>query len=783
MKQRFLSLTAQRAFSRLVAIAFVIGSILALVPWLPTFPAIDLDSAYAWATNVAVERGLVFGRDFIYNYGPLGSALTQMYSPGTDHLMIATDLLMALSFSAGALLLAQGRASIRLILLYVFVVLAPGLEIIFQITAVICITAAIQTTEQPNASALRSRTLETIAFMLMMATLAVMPLIKGSFLTTSLLAIPVSIFIIARRRPTFALLLAIEAIAFMLLFWILAGQKIGAIGSFFASQLPIISTYTDAMSSGGRSREPIVYVLCLIILLAIVYRFHARAFRLYGAIWLACVAAIAFFVFKLSFVRHDAHALHAAAFLPLAALVMTMRMHRVLAMTAVWVALVAWASINPKYGVYPDTQQIQERLFARNAGAIAGLNLRARGPAALHEAYANAVERVRTSERLPEPKGSTDIYGIQQGLLIAQNFEWSPRPIIQSYQVTGPTLARINQQHLLSANAPKTVYFSLSPIDDRLPAIEDGLSWPVLLQNYKIREYTGQFLVMDRISSNEAPALPPLSTQTVRVGESTPIPAQDGIVWAQIALRPSLLGRLVSLLYKLPELKIVAHLADGRDLTYRYIASMGTAGVVLSPVVRNTPEFAMLASSEQATYFANFKPTSFGITGSAGTRWLWSNTMNVSFYHVAIPAQPDVNSILFTKPLSSSDAAAIGSAPTGGDCSVDRIDGGPVADGATPSGQMLQVSGWAMYSGKSGVPADKIVVALSNGDGKVLAAEASTYARPDIASYFKIPDAGKAGFSVLLNTAALHGNYELTIAAKHGEDVHVCPIKKTVEFK
>ena len=62
-------------------------TICALVAWYtpmwPILPYAQLDSGWALALSVACERGLVFGRDLIFTYGPLGCYGTRQYWPAT----------------------------------------------------------------------------------------------------------------------------------------------------------------------------------------------------------------------------------------------------------------------------------------------------------------------------------------------------------------------------------------------------------------------------------------------------------------------------------------------------------------------------------------------------------------------------------------------------------------------------------------------------------------------------------------------------------------------------
>ena len=60
--------------------------------------------------------------------------------------------------------------------------------------------------------------------------------------------------------------------------------------------------------------------------------------------------------------------------------------------------------------------------------------------------------------------------------------------MIQSYAAFTPELADLNAAYLRSSHAPDNVFFECAPIDDHYPSLDDGLSWPVLLTRYDIRD-------------------------------------------------------------------------------------------------------------------------------------------------------------------------------------------------------------------------------------------------------------------------------------------------------
>jgi hypothetical protein len=80
----------------------VIGSVLLaglfIMPIRPVMPVANLDSSWMYAMNEILARGLVFGRDFIFTFGPLGAVYTAMYHPEVEGIMLWGSALVAAGF-------------------------------------------------------------------------------------------------------------------------------------------------------------------------------------------------------------------------------------------------------------------------------------------------------------------------------------------------------------------------------------------------------------------------------------------------------------------------------------------------------------------------------------------------------------------------------------------------------------------------------------------------------------------------------------------------------------
>jgi len=215
----------------------------------------------------------------------------------------------------------------------------------------------------------------------------------------------------------------------------------------------------------------------------------------------------------------------------------------------------------------------------------------------------------RDQVAFPILKGTTDIYSFGQIYLIAAGFTWSPRPIFQSYSVFTAAMAEKNKAYL-DIVKPENIIFSLEPLDGRLPALEDGASWPVLMQNYDLSGFKNNFLFLKRNTThtNIAPTL--LRTETHRLGEAVNVPDLAKNIYMTLDLKPTLWGSLAMLFYKPTELEITLHLKNGQEKKYRMIANMAKSEFLLSPLIESTSDFAELygqhkgIDAKQVTAFA-----------------------------------------------------------------------------------------------------------------------------------------------------------------------------------
>jgi len=232
----------------------------------------------------------------------------------------------------------------------------------------------------------------------------------------------------------------------------------------------------------------------------------------------------------------------------------------------------------------------------------------------------------------PTLEGKTDIYSYDQSALISSGMHWSPRPIFQSYSVFTPYLALKNQHFLLGKQSPDNIIFKVEAIDERLPSLEDGPGWPILLQSYQPTGWAQDFLILKKKAFHpNNTALHLLQTEHHKLNENIALPALSQPVFVQIQIKPTWWGRVITFLFRPNPLAITLKLKDGTVKSFRIVANMAASGFLLSPLIENTQDFASLYKSGSM----NKNIASFRITSESSYLAQWQEKYTIRFKTMA----------------------------------------------------------------------------------------------------------------------------------------------------
>ncbi|HEY0179049.1 MAG TPA: hypothetical protein VGC30_05395 [Dokdonella sp.] len=766
-----------RARGHAVAVAAAalgaLAAVLWMLPLIPSMPAPGSEASWPYTLNEAVARRLAFGRDFVFTFGPLGSAYTQLYHPATDALMLGSAAVLALGLCAGFALVALPRRRALLVALPCVLALTQARDAIFMMPALLLVLGALRCTDA-DVDADRHGAARAAAFVAVAAAAGVLPLVKGSFAVVAAVetAIAVLLLIRARRFALAALVVAAAATA-LVAGWCGAGQALADLPGFFASIGPIVSGYTEAMALAGPDAATAAWLAAAAALVALAWLLVARRRgRLRGGLAWAGICLYLFVNFKAGFVRQDAHMLIAGSALVLAALALAAFVPARAGLGFLLLGAAGWIATE-RASMPFGWRDVPARLLGAARVIGAGLERRLATPGVLAAEFANANAALRGALALPALDGGADTYPAGQSYLFAHGVAWAGRPLPMSYAAYRPQLDAANAAHLAGAAAPAHVLLSVESIDAQLPTQEDASSWPILLTAYDVVERVPPFLHLRR-ARERAPAPRALGEVDARLGASVEVPAAAAVV-AGVDMRPTPVGRLALAAFRLPPVGIELTLESGRTLTLHYIPGMCRNGFLLSPLLLSADDLlALLAGVDVGTRVVRLR--------IVADETFWRPDLHVRFAALALDRHDAARALLgIDAPAASVPDAILAPGAEPADCSVDAIGGGR----ATPARASLargavRIQGWAAPAARAGLGPEEIWAVLTPRAGAPSYYRLRVTPRPDVDAFFARPELGATGFDARLDLRGLAGTYALELRTLRGGAARRCTTSLSV---
>lgn len=744
----------------------ILGFILIAAHVLPGDPVTfgdGADSGWTWGIDVAAARKFVFGRDIVFNYGPYGDLVSHFYDPANRAIILASATIVAAAFAASLAALGRLAALLFVALLLPFAPYTESLALVLPLPAMLVCTGIL-----PRQGIAK---LQMAALVALMPALALLPLAKGSCLVTTALGATVIITsLLLLRHRILAICLVALGVTSMVVLWWFCGQPVSALPAFLRSTISIISAHNDAMMLPGPLANAAPVLLAVPLLMAL---FVMKARHLPRAIALtqsAGFAATLFLIAKAGLLRQDdGHLAVAISALAIVATVLTAWLPLPAAIASGGVALALL--------FHPASMGTSALNWSppRWAGSVhdvrSAFNLLndARGAA---NTYAR---KVATVPVLPwHPDGSADIYSSGQARLLATGITWRPRPMFQSYDAITPELERLNAEHLTGAGAPKTIFFRVEAIDQRLPALEDGASWPALLSAYQPVAFDAatDLLWLRHGLTAQAP-LPAGSARDAHgMGMAVTLPAHQGMLWAELDVRASILGILKGLIWRPSQVFITFTYADARQERFRVIPGMARAGFLLAPVITNTLDFLRLRPRLGGGAGKLPWPVSFRVDADDGHAWEWRDTYSLTLSHITLPRmQGPVAMRGFAVP----SPALLPDTEIDGTCFLDAVDSQSVPPEIEAPVWPVRFFGWAVFDRTPGGAADTTELALRSTDNRGWAIQMSGVGRTDVVQALHLPNTALPGFDAMVDLSHLPpGRYTVLAVTHSGSAMRAC---------
>jgi hypothetical protein len=567
----------------------------------PTFPVMELDSSWRQALTYALVEGWQFGKDIVFTYGPLGSFMGNTYSGVFFWPFVAWQVCTSLAFAR--VIYRQGlRLSPYPRAVYWTVMLLLGVCYIDALHTIIIFLVGMDLLRDAGGPMTRRAVTDLILIGILSAVKFPNMLLTGVVVATA------AGFELAARRPRALWPLLLWPGGTFLLVWVLCRQDPLNLPAYILHSLDISSGYVQAMGLPASTWSLVCGLLVLLGLVAY------ALIHLWGATDKAralarclLLGAFVYINWKHGFVRADGHIIgfYIAALVPITAFPALLDdaprirwLGRGLMLPALAVCLIGLQ--NP----LPVTRDILPIMYARMIKTIdQTLDI-----PKFYEESRMKLRAQRTEWDLPKTRAivgraSIDLLGYNVALILNNRFNYQPRPGLQSYLAYTPGLIAANADFYASDRAPDFVLFKFETIDGRFPPLDDSRTLYLFMHRYEYVHAEKNYQLWRRKPGPfDAAALAPRPLRTAELTFNQPHllgADSDKLLWAQLDIRRSLLGRLREFFYKPPFVQLRLMDAKGRESFFRLPLPQARAGFMLSPVIDDEASYMRFASDAE----------------------------------------------------------------------------------------------------------------------------------------------------------------------------------------
>lgn len=581
-----------------------------------------LDQAWAYTLNYLHSNNLLLGRDHFFTFGPLGYL---EHTRGTAEKNINESLYFWLVIIAAmnASLLVLARLCSSNIATYLFnLAIATGIALCLQyagmkiLLLIYCLTLIYWITQKNSL---------LIPLAALTVSAGCMKFSYAVIACTLLLGISLSASV-QQKKITPLICATAALLALYAFFWIfIANGSIHDGINYLLVSLEISRGHAASMTVYPANSTLLVIALIALSGLLIQQGINPRTKAEYILFIAWC--AVAFIWFKYAFSRQDSHHLGAyfAFVFYVGALFVILRPKAESWYIAalVVVSFFCWQKIHssetqaPELFVKPSfgDKSYNKIGDSKFYSALEALNKEALQPLALSEKMRAAIGTQTTA-----------IYPWENTIAAANQLNWRPMPVIQQYIAYTPLLDQKNADFFNSASAPEFVIWhhlnQQFAIDDRHFLSESPQTTTAILQNYQKQSCDEIACLWQKRSSKQVHQFAKSESFTLPLNERIAVPKGE-MTKLNINVQLSALGKLASILWQPPRIRIDYQLENGTSSTHRLLIENAKHGVWINPYIAHPAQVSISATQvtsvsivADAKYFAQ-------IDG----QWLTSKTL------------------------------------------------------------------------------------------------------------------------------------------------------------
>jgi len=330
--------------------------------------------------------------------------------------------------------------------------------------------------------------------------------------------------------------------------------------------------------------------------------------------------------------------------------------------------------------------------------------------------------------------------------------------------------------------------------------LEDGLSWPTLINKYSVKGFIHPYIYFQKRNLHTGNEVFISQNQPTVVFDGEGIfntwfelPETQEPLLAQITIEPTLVGKLFSLIYKTPEIRIKLVLENGENRDYRLIPSMAKTPFFISPLVETTDDFLLLATNSinltSMSRVKNIQISASNYSSKIAQKWFewsWQPTYHITLSAVPLHQDDTLSTLDFFSQTENADSLnPVSLQPVSCEGFIDTINKQRIEPGSFVSiTRLLSIVGWTAVSTTDGTAPEKVYIVLTDKTGQTIYIPAKKDNRLDVAAHFNKPSLSNTGYRAIFDVRNLDGIYTLRIARiNQGVLEHCNNFANTIEIK
>jgi hypothetical protein len=558
-------------------------------------PEGGIDNSWRIALELAKAKGLIFGKDIIYTYGPLGSLTQRFAIESSPFQFFLFDLFFFVNLGILFFLLLPNPLKLYQLLIHFlifFFVSSMYGEWVHFLLFYSSIFLGVRFLKVKNRWFLAYAILVGIITFFVKANYGIIGLGFVAVLT---------IYSFFTKRLTFTEFL-FYIIGSAVISWLLALLLKTDLLQYFYSSIKVIGGYNEAQSLFPESRLRLVivtyFIWGLLVGIGIIYAIrnliHNKKLSLplfdNLFIW-GCSIVIAFILVKYAFVRADDG--HITAFVKLANLPLlllsffsTNQLLKIGGWVLITLNIVSYLFFyQPIFGKVafsiPDNLRTKTYIFPQYFKDIFNL------PCYKYQKTYPPDIRSMIGDK------SVDIVPNEVSEIYFNGLNYNPRPTLQSYQAYNQYLDNKNREKYLSDTAPDFVIYGVESTDNKYAWGDETLTLLALLQRYKPVKIWDNRLLLEK--QPVIKTLKPIKSETVklRFGQDYNIPVDTSVNTIRvlkIKATYNWFGKLLNLFFQPSHFVVTLTTEDGKKASYNSVSILLEKGLIINSKIDNVQD-------------------------------------------------------------------------------------------------------------------------------------------------------------------------------------------------